>query len=128
MTTDRYTAWQIENQDFLDAVDRAVAAGERPPLFDPDDRYPDQVEPGMTIANPRWELEETGGSPRLYLNVTGVAPDPDDGDAVLIFALDGPPVRIFRCDPAEVITPETADLHEFLLIDAAELYARRFHP
>ena len=60
---------------------------------------------------------------RDYLNVTTVSPDPDAPDAVLIADLDGPPVRVYLCDPVEVLTPEAADLHQFLLIDARDRYA-----
>jgi hypothetical protein len=40
----------------------------------------------------------------------------------LLYCIDGPPVRVCLCDPVEVITPETADLTELLLIDAGRLY------
>jgi hypothetical protein len=113
-TPDRYLAWQAANQDYLAAVDAAAAAGERPPLWDNDYRYPDQVVPCSTVRNPGWWGE--GGDTREYIHVTKVIPDQDDPAAVLLCGIEGDPVRVYKCDPVEVLTPQAADLIQSLIM------------
>jgi hypothetical protein len=112
-----YPTWDA----YFGAVDAALAAGRRPPLWDPDLRWPDQLEAGTTVIRPGGGVP---GDERDYLNVVAVSPDPEDElDAVLIADLGGPPVRVYLCDPVEVLTPEAADFHQFLVIDAQDRYA-----
>lgn len=106
---------------YCDIVDAAVAAGERPPLFDPDERYPDQLEPGMTITNPLLWYGPSGDD-RPRLNVASVVPDPAAPDRMLIYDIDGMMVPVYCCDPVEVITAERADEEKILLMDTMQSY------
>lgn len=105
-----YEAWRAA------VAEPAIAAGRRPPLYDPDAVYADEVKPGDCVVNPDvcWRGDERG-----FLDVMHVTP-PDGEGMVVITAPSGPPVRIAGDWGLERYTPALADLEAIILIDAAQ--------
>jgi len=104
-----YEAWRIA------VAEPAIAAGRRPPLYDPDAVYADELEPGDCVVNPNccWN-----GDDREVLDVMHVTA-PDKDGVVFLAAPGGPPVRIAGDWGLERCTPALADLEAIILLEAA---------
>jgi hypothetical protein len=103
-------------QPYNEARDKAIAEGRRPPIFDPDGVYADEVTPGDCVLNPNtgWN-----GDDREVLDVMHVT-GPDADGMVVLHAPGGPPVRIAADWGLERYTAAGADLHASLITQALE--------
>jgi hypothetical protein len=103
-------------QPWLAACDAAIAAGQRPPLYDPEAAvYANQVRPGDCVVNPDagWD-----GDDREVLDVMHIS-GPDADGMVMLHAPGGPPVRVAGDWGLQRYTQDLADLEAIILLDAA---------
>ncbi|MGH3238030.1 MAG: hypothetical protein ACRDOH_33180 [Streptosporangiaceae bacterium] len=103
-------------QPYYEACATAADSGRRPPFFDPDGVYADEVRPGDCVLNPDagWN-----GDDREVLDVTGVT-GPDGEGMILIHAPGGPPVRVAADWGLERHTAGAADTQASLIMDEME--------